>query len=98
MRRGFSPLDGFMTEEDYTSVVDNMRLSNGLVFGLPVVLDTDSEDIRPGDNILLTYQVRVQQSQPPGLSKQLAPCAEAHLSRIVVYKGFCVSDAVLSTC
>lgn len=28
----------------------------GLLFGLPVVLDTDSEDINVGDKVLLTYQ------------------------------------------
>ena len=28
----------------------------GLLFGLPVVLDTDSEDINVGDRVLLTYQ------------------------------------------
>ena len=53
---GFSPLEGFMDEAAYTSVVNDMRLPNGLLFGLPVVLDTDSEDIQPGDKILLTYQ------------------------------------------
>ncbi len=34
----FAPLNGFMTEEDFYSVCDNMRLSNGLLFPLPVVL------------------------------------------------------------
>jgi len=29
---------------------------NGLLFGLPIVLDTDSEDLQPGDKVLLTYQ------------------------------------------
>lgn len=53
---GFSPLNGFMVEEDYTSVVDKMRLANGLLFGLPVVLDTDSEDFVVGDKVLLTYK------------------------------------------
>ena len=29
---------------------------NDLLFGLPVVLDTDSEDIALGDRLLLTYE------------------------------------------
>lgn len=33
-----SPLDRFMAEEDYHSVVQNMRLSNGLLFPIPVTL------------------------------------------------------------
>jgi sulfate adenylyltransferase len=52
----FSPLVGFMNQEEYTSVVQNMRLTTGELFGLPIVLDTDSEDIMPGDKVLLTYQ------------------------------------------
>lgn len=50
---GFSPLTGFMTEEEYKSVVETHRLPNGLLFGLPVVFDTDSETIQPGASILL---------------------------------------------
>ncbi|HUC91476.1 MAG TPA: sulfate adenylyltransferase [Paenibacillus sp.] len=34
----FSPLTGFMTKADYTSVVDNMRLANGLVWSIPITL------------------------------------------------------------
>ena len=40
MQGGFSPLTGFMDEADYKSVVENMHLVNGLIFGLPVVYDT----------------------------------------------------------
>ena len=40
MQGGFSPLTGFMDEEDYKSVVENMHLANGLIMGLPVVYDT----------------------------------------------------------
>ncbi len=29
---------------------------NGLLFGLPIVLDTNSEDIKVGDKVLLKYQ------------------------------------------
>lgn len=53
---GFSPIDGFMSEGDYMSVVENMRLENGLLFGIPVVLDTNDESIAPGDKVLLTYK------------------------------------------
>ncbi|PNH02112.1 Sulfate adenylyltransferase [Tetrabaena socialis] len=52
----FSPLEGFMPKEDYESVVANMRLSNGPLFGLPIVLDTNSEDVVVGDTVLLSYQ------------------------------------------
>lgn len=53
---GFSPLEGFLNEEEYTSVVENMRMTNGLIFGLPVVFDTHSDKIKSGDKVLLTYQ------------------------------------------
>ena len=50
---GFSPLTGFMTEEEYGSVINSMKLPNGLMFSLPVVFDTDSEELGPGSKILL---------------------------------------------
>mmetsp|Transcript_1286 Transcript_1286/g.1654 ORF Transcript_1286/g.1654 Transcript_1286/m.1654 type:complete len:432 (-) Transcript_1286:124-1419(-) len=53
MNGGFSPLDGFMNEEQYNAVVENMALPDGLIFGLPVVFDTDDEDLEPGMTILL---------------------------------------------
>jgi ATP sulfurylase len=33
--------------------VENMRLTNGLLFGLPIVFDTNDESIKAGDKILL---------------------------------------------
>eukprot|EP01137_Pigoraptor_chileana_P020415 Opistho-2@82764 len=51
---GFSPLTGFMTETQYNTVVEEHRLPEGQLFGLPVVLDTDREDIAVGDYVLLT--------------------------------------------
>jgi len=37
------PLVGFMGEDDFRSVVADMRLANGQVFSLPVTLDIDEE-------------------------------------------------------
>jgi len=53
MNGGFSPLTGFMDEATYKHVVENTELPSGLIFGLPVVFDTDDEDLQPGDIVLL---------------------------------------------
>jgi len=39
-----SPLEGFMAESDYRSVVDSMRLANGIVWAIPVVLSAKTEE------------------------------------------------------
>jgi sulfate adenylyltransferase len=56
MQGGFSPLTGYMDEPDYLSVVNDMKLSNGLIFGLPVVYDTNNDRVVPGAKVLLSYQ------------------------------------------
>jgi sulfate adenylyltransferase len=53
---GFSPLRGFMHQEDYEAVVNQHRTSSGLLFGLPIVFDSDAADIRVGERLLLTYR------------------------------------------
>lgn len=40
----FSPLDRFMGEADHQSVVDTMRLTNGMLFPMPIVLTVNDED------------------------------------------------------
>jgi len=52
----FSPLEGFMDEKNYQSVIKNHRDSSGLLFGLPIVLDTNNENLKDGEIILLTYK------------------------------------------
>jgi sulfate adenylyltransferase len=53
----FSPLTGFMTEAEYTSVVKGMRLPEKQVFGLPVTFDVASIGaLKEGDKVLLKWQ------------------------------------------
>ena len=39
----FHPLDRFMTKKDYDEVLKTMRLENGELFPIPVVLDVNEE-------------------------------------------------------
>lgn len=52
----FSPLEGFMDENNYNSVIKNNRNTDGLLFGLPIVFDSNNEKVKPGETILLTYK------------------------------------------
>ncbi|MBE7530604.1 MAG: bifunctional sulfate adenylyltransferase/adenylylsulfate kinase [Chloroflexi bacterium] len=50
----FSPLDQFMSQADYQSVLDTMRLANGYVFPIPITLPIDDEvDVEVGEEIAL---------------------------------------------
>jgi sulfate adenylyltransferase len=53
---GLSPLTGFMGPEEYDNVVANMALTDGTMFGLPIVMDTDDASITVGKKLLLTYK------------------------------------------
>jgi len=56
MNGGFSPLQGFMGQADYESVCSSMRLKNGLIWPMPVVLDLPAEfarTIRAGTSVAL---------------------------------------------
>jgi sulfate adenylyltransferase len=53
---GFSPLRGFMNRRDYESVCREMRLSNGLLWPIPITLDVTEEFARslaPGTMVAL---------------------------------------------
>jgi sulfate adenylyltransferase len=42
----FSPLEGFMTRDEYESVVEDMRLRDGLAWSLPVTVSVDEGQAR----------------------------------------------------
>lgn len=44
---GFSPLTGFMNQEDYDRVVTEMRLANGVVWSIPITLSVAEEVASP---------------------------------------------------
>ena len=55
----FSPLTGFMSHEDYTSVVKTMHLANGQPWSLPITLGVDSlraADLAEGKRVALATE------------------------------------------
>jgi sulfate adenylyltransferase len=42
----FSPLDGFVGEQDFESIVKTGRLKNGLAWTVPIILDVDDQKAR----------------------------------------------------
>ncbi|PYG31194.1 bifunctional sulfate adenylyltransferase/adenylylsulfate kinase [Pelagimonas varians] len=59
MNGGFNPLKGFMSEADYNGVVNDMRLTSGALWPMPITLDV-SEDyagtVEVGQDIALRDQ------------------------------------------
>ncbi|KJJ42850.1 sulfate adenylyltransferase [Bacillus subtilis] len=55
----YSPIEGFFNEKDYVSVVENMRLSSGIVWSLPITLPVDAQkaaELSIGETAKLTYE------------------------------------------
>ncbi|MEM6638020.1 MAG: bifunctional sulfate adenylyltransferase/adenylylsulfate kinase [Pseudomonadota bacterium] len=56
MTGGFNPLKGFLSEADYHSVVDTMRLADGTLWPIPITLDVSeafAETVSPGQDVAL---------------------------------------------
>jgi sulfate adenylyltransferase len=49
----FSPLDGFMTRDDYRGVVEDMRLTDGAVWPYPITLGGGDVTCNEGDDVAL---------------------------------------------
>ena len=55
----YSPIEGFMGQEDFESVLDSMRLANGIVWPIPIVLDVTAEQaekVSIGTKVALTNE------------------------------------------
>ncbi|PJO40957.1 sulfate adenylyltransferase [Lysinibacillus xylanilyticus] len=55
---GYSPIEGFLTQEDYESVVEHTRLASDVVWSIPITLPVAKDvaaTLQPGDEAKLVY-------------------------------------------
>lgn len=62
MNGAFSPLKGFMCQDDYQCVLGDMQLSNGLMWPMPVTLDV-SEKFVEDNNLNISSQIALQDTE-----------------------------------
>lgn len=59
---GYSPIDGFLTQEDYESVVARTRLASDVVWSIPITLPVTrevAESLQAGDEVKLLHSGEV---------------------------------------
>jgi sulfate adenylyltransferase len=88
----YSPLEGFVSEQDYHSIVNEMRLSNGLAWSIPVtlqvqeteaeryILDSEIALVHPNGNLLavMTITSKYQPDQQWEAEQVYKTTAEEH--------------------
>lgn len=80
----FSPLEGFLTKQDYLAVVRDGRLANDLPWAIPIVLDISRDSgISGGQNVALVYQGK--------------PIAMMHVDEVYDYDKTELADKVFGT-
>ena len=84
----FTPLEGFMGEEDVKAVCEKMTLRDGTLWPIPILLDIKDEeieekDIKEGDTVVLTYSDK--------------PLAILEVEDIFTYDKMKIAKAVLGT-
>ena len=58
---GFNPLKSFLSRADYESVIKNMRLENGKLWPIPIILDVKKEDLEI--NIKLNKKIALRDKE-----------------------------------
>jgi len=80
----FSPLEGFLTKQDYMSVVKEGRLGNDTPWTIPIVLDISPDsNISEGKEVVLVYQQK--------------PIAIVHVEEIYGYDKKELADKIFGT-
>lgn len=81
MDNSFSPLNGFMTKEDYESVVNNTCLKNGTVWPLPITLSLNENNYEEGETVILCNEdnmhiasMKIESIYVPDLLKECKNC------------------------
>jgi len=103
MNGGFAPLDGFLKEGDYNSVLANMRLENGALWPMPIVLPIDDamvEKVRSSEYLTLRDEhdtplamIRVESIYKPDVIRECEAvfgCADdnhPYIQRTLLQKG-----------
>jgi len=54
MNGGFFPLEGFLNSDDYNLVLDQMRLTDGKLWPIPICLDVEEAQYEIGEKVVLT--------------------------------------------
>ena len=78
----FAPLTGFMDEEDYNNVLDNMRLKNNTLWPLPITLSVQNpKNYQKGEEIILCDKdnahlasMTIESIYVPDLQKECIKC------------------------